>query len=89
VNLSIGHFFRAFRATFGATPHAYIMRQRILHAKMLMASSKAPLARIAFDCGLCDQAHFSRAFRRVVGVSPNVWRRQVSSTRMSSLPAAS
>jgi AraC family transcriptional regulator len=62
------------------------MRQRIVYAKVLMSSSKAPLARIAFDCGLCDQAQFSRTFRRVVGVSPNVWRRQMS---LGQPPAAS
>jgi AraC family transcriptional regulator len=75
--MSTGHFFRTFRASFGATPQAYIMRQRILRAKRLMRSSNEPLARIAVDCGLCDQAHLSRAFRRIMGVSPTAWRRQV------------
>jgi AraC family transcriptional regulator len=87
VHLSVGHFFRTFRASFGATPQAYIMRQRILRAEALMTSSNEPLARIALDCGLCDQAHFSRAFRRIVGVSPNVWRRQIgTNTSVSGLP---
>jgi AraC family transcriptional regulator len=75
--VSAGHFFRKFRASFGITPQAYIMRQRILRAEHLMSSSNEPLARIALECGLCDQAHLSRSFRRVVGVSPNVWRREI------------
>jgi AraC-like DNA-binding protein len=41
-----------------------------------MLSSGDALSRIALDCGMCDQAHFTRVFRRVVGVSPSVWRRQ-------------
>jgi AraC family transcriptional regulator len=76
--LSIGHFFRAFRLTFGASPQAYLMQQRILRAQVIMAGSNKPLAQIALDCGLSDQAHFSRTFRRFTGVTPTDWRRQVS-----------
>jgi AraC family transcriptional regulator len=78
VQLSSGHFFRTFRMSFGATPLAYVMRQRILRAQALMASSREPLSQIALDCGMCDQAHFSRTFRRIIGVKPNVWRRQIA-----------
>ena len=76
--LSIGHFFRAFKVSFGVSPRAYVMRQRMLRAQALMASSEAPLSWIALECGMCDQAHFSHTFRRIIGVSPNVWRRQIS-----------
>jgi len=34
-----------------------------------------PLAEIALDCGLTDQPHLTRLFRRVVGMSPGAWRR--------------
>jgi AraC family transcriptional regulator len=81
VHLSIGHFFRAFKVSFGASPLAYVMRQRMLRAQAIMASSEAPLSRIALECGMCDQAHFSHTFRRIIGVSPNVWRRQISAGR--------
>jgi AraC family transcriptional regulator len=58
-----------------------VMRQRMLRAQAIMASSEAPLSRIALECGMCDQAHFSHTFRRIIGVSPNVWRRQISARR--------
>jgi len=76
--LSVGHFFRAFRESFGEPPFAHIARQRIQRAQSLMLSSRASLSQIAFDCGMCDQAHFTRVFRRVVGINPGVWRRQSS-----------
>jgi AraC family transcriptional regulator len=76
--LSVGHFFRAFRESFGEPPFAHIARQRIQHAQSLMLSSRASLSQIAFDCGMCDQAHFTRVFRRIVGINPGVWRRQSS-----------
>lgn len=73
--LSAGHFTRAFRATVGEPPHAHLIRRRIDRAKELMLETDLPLANIAFDCGLTDQAHMTRLFNRVVGVSPGAWRR--------------
>jgi AraC family transcriptional regulator len=76
VHLSTSHFFRTFRKTFGEAPAAYIMRRRIVRAQQRMLSSQVPLVQIALECGMCDQAHFSRVFRRIVGVNPKAWRRQ-------------
>lgn len=75
---SVGHFFRTFRESFGESPQAYILRQRILRAELLIRNSDDTLAHIALECGLCDQAHLSRLFRRINGVSPSAWRRQVA-----------
>jgi AraC family transcriptional regulator len=76
VHLSTSHFFRAFRETFGRAPLAYITQQRVLHAQELMLNSRRPIAEIALDCGMCDQPHFTRVFRRIVGLNPHAWRRQ-------------
>jgi transcriptional regulator GlxA family with amidase domain len=40
----------------------------------LMRNSEAPLSQIALACGMCDQAHFTKVFCRMVGVSPRLWR---------------
>lgn len=87
VRLSVGHFFRAFKTSFGMCPQDYIMRRRISRAEVLMRTSTRSLACIALECGLCDQAHFSRTFRRIVGVSPNIWRRQLGLDRTSASAA--
>ena len=76
VRLSTSHFFRAFRQTFGESPLAYIMQRRIRRAQELMLTSRLPLSQVALECGLCDQAHLCRVFRRIVGINPNAWRRQ-------------
>jgi transcriptional regulator GlxA family with amidase domain len=73
--ISIGHFFRSFRASFSMSPHVFVMRQRIIRAEVRMATSTDSLARIATECGLSDQAHLCRSFRRFMGVSPKIWRR--------------
>jgi AraC-like DNA-binding protein len=73
--LSTGHFCRAFKISTGETPHAYIIRQRIRRAQLLMRDTRDTLSQIAFSCGLSDQAHLTRLFRRLVGTTPLVWRR--------------
>lgn len=74
--LSVSHFSRAFKATFGTTVLDYIHRRRVEHAQQLMLLSRQPLSQIALSCGFSDQAHYCRIFRAVVGLSPNTWRRQ-------------
>ncbi|HZF29325.1 MAG TPA: AraC family transcriptional regulator [Gammaproteobacteria bacterium] len=73
--LSPCHFSRVFRNSFGCSPLEYVARRRMEHAQGLMLSTNAPLCEIALDCGLADQAHFSRLFRRFVGETPRSWRR--------------
>jgi AraC family transcriptional regulator len=73
-NLSALYFPRAFRLSFNRSPHAYLMRRRIARAQVLMLRSAACLGQIAAECGLSDQAHFSRLFRRFLGETPGAWR---------------
>jgi AraC family transcriptional regulator len=75
------HFNVAFRNSVGDSPHEYIIRRRMERAQGLMLSTDAPLSEIAFECGLADQAHFTRLFRRVVGETPAVWRRARANPR--------
>lgn len=73
--LSPGHFCRAFKVSTGETPHGYVVRQRIRKAQRLMLSTQESLSQIACACGLTDQAHLTRLFRRLVNDTPLAWRR--------------
>jgi AraC-like DNA-binding protein len=75
VQLSVSHFFRAFRGTFGITPLAFIMHCRTNRAKEMLGCTNDPISQIASACGFADQAHFSRIFARNIGMPPGVWRR--------------
>jgi AraC family transcriptional regulator len=76
---SPSYFSAAFKRTFGASPHAYLMKRRISLAVEQMLASDAPLSEIAMNCGFADQAHFSRQFRRTMGSTPSNWRRERAS----------
>jgi AraC family transcriptional regulator len=75
LNLSASHFSRAFKCTFGVSPHAWVLRRRMEVAQGLMLTTSAPLCEIAVICGMADQAHFTHCFRRVFGETPYAWRR--------------
>jgi transcriptional regulator GlxA family with amidase domain len=75
VRLSVSHFGKAFKQSFGRSPHAHLIVERIERAQTLMLSTAEPLAQIAIAVGLADQSHLSRLFRKVTGESPFAWRR--------------
>jgi AraC family transcriptional regulator len=76
VRRSTAHFCRAFKRSFGVTPHAYLTARRLDRAKRLMLESSEPLSGIAILCGFTDQAHLSKLFRQHVGDTPGAWRRR-------------
>lgn len=73
--LSGGYFSRAFHASLGTPPHAFILDRRLTQAMTLIRASGRSLSSIAQDCGFCDQAHLTKCFRRVLGTTPAAWRR--------------
>jgi AraC family transcriptional regulator len=84
--LSIGHFSKAFKKSFGMSPHNYVVERRLQHAERLLATGSLPICAIAVDCGFCDQAHFSRQFRRATGLTPAAWRRLHAADRPHARP---
>lgn len=73
--LSPNRFIKAFRATTGLTPFAWLRAVRVGRARELLCESSLSLAQITYDCGFSDQAHFTRSFTALVGVTPGAWRR--------------
>jgi AraC-like DNA-binding protein len=73
--LSRMHFAAQFRAATSATPHSYLLQQRIEYAKRRMREAESPLVEVALDSGFQSQSHFSAVFKRLTGDSPARWRR--------------
>jgi AraC family transcriptional regulator len=72
-NLSLSQFSRLFRQETGLSPHQYSLHARIEQAKHLLRSSRdISISNIAHQLGFADQSHFTRHFKRIVGVTPKV-----------------
>jgi AraC-like DNA-binding protein len=52
-----------------------------------MLTTNASLGQIAIKCGLADQPHLNKLFRRLVGESPGDWRRERAGAIISSFEA--
>jgi AraC-like DNA-binding protein len=73
--LSIFHFARSFTGAMGVPPHHYVSRRRLENAKAMITAGNASLYEIALDCQFSSQSSFTRAFRRVTGMTPGEYRR--------------
>jgi len=82
--LSVSHFARSFKTSFGTSTHRWLIQHRIDHAKQLMSQTTISLIDIAIHSGFNDQAAFTHTFRQLVGVSPGRWRRQYIARRLRS-----
>ena len=73
-HLSMAHFIRCFRATFGETPHRYLQRRRVERAMFLLRETDRSVTEICFDVGFTSLGTFSRTFREIVGETPSEYR---------------
>jgi AraC family transcriptional regulator len=68
------HFLRTFERLTGVTPHQYILRARLRHAALGLASREDTILDIALQCGFGDVSNFNRAFRAEFGLTPRAYR---------------
>jgi len=67
--LSACHLNRSFRRKIGMPPHEYQLQVRILKAKSFLRLGRS-ISETASLVGFVDQSHFTRHFKRSVGVTP-------------------
>ncbi|CAN7369703.1 AraC family transcriptional regulator [Rhizobium sp. LjRoot30] len=77
-NLSQSHFSHAFKASTGMPPHQWQMQARIERVKTLLQRPDLSLTAVAMMAGFSDQAHFTRVFRKMVGVTPLAFQRRLA-----------
>ena len=68
------HFAAQFRRYYGCSTSEFRQNHRVQRATGLVCRSRIPLSQIAAMLGYADQAHFTRQFRKVIGVSPGRFR---------------
>jgi AraC family transcriptional regulator len=75
VDLSLYHFARAFKQSFGAPPHRYHMARRMDHARGLLQKPALSVTEIGIQTGFRETSSFTRAFRKFTGLTPTEYRR--------------
>jgi AraC-like DNA-binding protein len=74
--LSIDHFGRLFREHMGETPMRHLKRVRVAQSRYLLEHTTLRIEEVGREVGFEDPFHFSRVFSEIMGVSPQVYRRQ-------------
>ncbi|CAN5723166.1 hypothetical protein BH23GEM9_BH23GEM9_12910 [soil metagenome] len=75
VEIDPSHLARTFREHYGCTMSEHIRKLRVEYARQEILATDHSLSAIAYASGFADQAHFSRVFRQLTGVSPAEFRR--------------
>lgn len=74
-HVSPRHFSRSFRATFGETPHQYLLSRRIERARHLLRTTDRQVADVCLSVGFTSIGSFTTTFRRHTGTTPTAYRR--------------
>ena len=76
VNISPSYFSYLFKLSTGYAPYQYVIRCRVERAKKLLLQENITIAEVAYSLGFAHQSHLNRHFKRLVGVTPKVFRQQ-------------
>ncbi|SHK76847.1 AraC family transcriptional regulator [Bradyrhizobium lablabi] len=77
VGLSQFHFIRAFKHSVGLSPYQYVLSERISVAKEMLLKRDLSIADVALTVGFSDAAQLNRVFRKLIGVTPTAFRREI------------
>jgi AraC family transcriptional regulator len=77
VGLSQFHFIRAFKTSVGRSPYQYVLSERISVAIEMLSKSNLSIADVALAAGFTDVSQLNRVFRKLIGVTPTAFRREI------------
>ena len=76
--VSISWFIRAFKQCTGSTPMQYILSKRISNAETLLLDHSYNITEIAQIVGYDNPLYFSRIFKKIKGLSPSEYRKNIN-----------
>ncbi|WP_293785278.1 AraC family transcriptional regulator [uncultured Pedobacter sp.] len=77
VNQHPDYFSRLFKIFTGQRPVSYILEKRIERAQYLLATSRLSYSEIATQTGFDNLSYFSKSFKKLTGMSPSAYKKQV------------
>src|SRR5690606_24253069 len=72
--ISLFHFARAFKVSFGVPPYKYLQNLRLQRATALLRETRMPITEIALNVGFASSGEFARAFRQAMACTPRQYR---------------
>jgi len=75
-NINKFGFSKKFKALTGMTPINYVLMQKIFSSKTLIKSN-LELTEVAYKYNFTDMAHFSKTFKRFIGISPKKYKESI------------
>ncbi|WP_064967573.1 AraC family transcriptional regulator [Tenacibaculum ovolyticum] len=76
-NINKFGFSKKFKMTTGMTPMNYILMRKVFSSKKIIKSN-SELTKIAYQYNFTDLAHFSKTFKRFIGVSPKKYKESIA-----------
>jgi AraC family transcriptional regulator len=73
-NISEEHICREFKSRFSITLGEYIRQKKVEKSCQLLHRKSIPIEEVAFELGFTDAPHFSKTFKKVMGISPSIYR---------------
>ena len=74
--LNRSYFGKIFKDSTGKTPQQFLLTYRMIKATELLKLTRLSIGDISNAVGYPNQLHFSRAFKKVYGMSPREWRNE-------------
>jgi AraC-like DNA-binding protein len=78
VNMSATYFSEKFKEMTGINFVDYVARTRVEKARNLLLNPNRRVSEVAFEVGFQSLSQFNRAFKKVVGEAPRVYRAKLS-----------
>ncbi|MBN1672317.1 MAG: helix-turn-helix transcriptional regulator [Kiritimatiellae bacterium] len=75
LNVSVPHLSRLYRSATGQTLNARLAELRVERARELLLGTTMSVTSITYEVGLTSFSHFSKVFKKLVGVTPSDYRR--------------
>jgi AraC-like DNA-binding protein len=76
VGISTAEITSGLRAATGLSAWQFVLQRRIERAKGLLTSSQLAITEVALHCGFSSSQHFATVFKKQIGITPSVYRRE-------------
>lgn len=74
---SLSSFKRDFMESFNLSPGKWLSQRRVHFAANMIVNTNLNISQIAFDSGFEDLSHFSRVFKKIMGINPSDYKKSM------------